>query len=148
MTDATITGQAKPLDEEEVLLPLLLRQVRQSAQIKEDIMHYDRAELGSSTKSYRFLYNCLSRRIELNRQNSNRSVIIASRGNGNPNRPGAPGPKAKAGSKTSSRGRSRNRDGGCGDAPASGTGDTRTANPAPENACFTFWRTGTCPRGK
>ena len=30
--DATITGQAKPLDEEEVLKPLLLRQLRRSGQ--------------------------------------------------------------------------------------------------------------------
>ena len=35
--DATITGQAKPLDEEEGLLPLLLRQRRRSAQIKDEI---------------------------------------------------------------------------------------------------------------
>ena len=77
--DSTIAGQAKPLDEEEVILPLLLRQLRRSAHIKGDIMHYDRAEPRTLTISYRFLYTCLSRRIELNRQNSNRSALIANR---------------------------------------------------------------------
>ena len=64
-------------------------------------MHYDHAEPGTRTKSYRFLYNCLSRRIELNRQNSNRSALIANRGDEHSNRPGSLGPKAKAEERTS-----------------------------------------------
>ena len=42
--DATVAGQTKALDEEEVRKPLLLRQLRRSSLLKEELMHYDRAD--------------------------------------------------------------------------------------------------------
>ena len=114
--DATFTRQNKPLEEDEVLKPLLLRQLRRSGQLKEELTHYERAEPGSEPKTYAFLYNCLTWRIELNRQNNNRSALVASRGNDNPTKPSAPGPKAKPEGRVKSRGMSKGRDGVGGDA--------------------------------
>ena len=82
--DATITGQSRPLEEDEVLRPLILRQLRQSTRLKEELMHFERAEPDSDTKTYTFLYNCLSQRIELNRQSNNRPARIAIMGERTP----------------------------------------------------------------
>ena len=79
-------------------------------------MHYERAEPGFETTAYAFLHDCLSRRRELNRQNNNRSALVASRGNDNPTKPSAPGPKAKPEGRVKSRGMSKGRDGVGGDA--------------------------------
>ena len=107
--DATITGQSRPLEEDEVLRPLILRQLRQSTRLKEELMHFERAEPDSDTKTYTFLYNCLSQRIELNRQSNSRPARIAIRGKEHPTKPCAPGPKAKADGRGKTRGISKGR---------------------------------------
>ena len=61
--DATITGQTKALDEEEVLKPLLLRQLRRSSQLKEELMHYGRADPSSGTKAYAFVFTIAYRDV-------------------------------------------------------------------------------------
>ena len=98
-------------------------------------MHYERAEPGSETKTYAFLYNFSSRRIERNRQNNNRSALIANRGNDIPNEPGASGPTAKAEGRGKSRGQPKGRDGGGGGAPPVCQGGQEGSIPAPSNAC-------------
>ena len=111
-------------------------------------MHFERAEPDSDTKTYTFLYNCLSQRIELNRQSNSRPARIAIRGKEHPTKPGAPGPKAKADGRGKARGISKGRDGGGGDAPPNGPGGEKSSNSAPANACFSYWKTGKCPEGR
>ena len=76
-----LSGQGKPLSKA-LLKPLLLRELRTSAQLKEEIAHYDRSLPGTKDNSYDYLYSVLSCRIELNRQQQFRASLIAHQANG------------------------------------------------------------------
>ena len=101
-----LSGQGKPLSKA-VLKPLLLRELRKSPQLKEEIAHYDRSLPGTKDNSYDYLYNILSRRIELNRQQQFRASLIAHQAKGGDIAPGAAGPKAKAKAKAKSKSKGR-----------------------------------------
>ena len=90
-----MAGQGTSISKK-ILKPLLLRELRKSPQLKEDIAHYDRAKPDTEDNSYDYLYRTLCRRIELNRQQQFRATLLAHQAKGDDLPPGTPGPRPKA----------------------------------------------------
>jgi hypothetical protein len=140
--DTVLAGQAEPISEI-ILKPLLHRQLLSSPSLKEEMAHIERALPDSEDKTYAALYRVLRRRVELNRQNSNRKALQSHHAGGG-HAPAAPA------AKQSGRGK-RNKPRGDGD-----KGQNRGATPraksrgrgkgedAPSGVCYSFWRTGKC----
>ena len=140
--DSVLAGQVEPISEI-ILKPLLHRQLLNSASLKEEMAHYERALPDSDDTTYAALYKVLRRRVELNRQTSNRKALRSRHAGGGH----AP---ALAAAKQGARG---NRNRGKGDG---GNAQYRKATPrgksrgwgkgddAPDGVCFSFWWTGKC----
>ena len=120
-----------------ILKPLLLRQLPKSAQLKEEIAHYERSMPGSFDNSYNHMCRSLVRRIELNRQQQLRASILSHMGEGYDAAPRAPRPKAIAKGKAKGKGTWRNRsDGGNASGGRSRSVSQRGQYEAPQGVCF------------
>ena len=133
-----------------ILKPLLLRQLPKSAQLKEEIAHYERSMPGSFDNSYNHMCRSLVRRIELNRQQQLRASILAHMGEGYDVAPIAPRPKAIAkGKAKGKKGTWRNRsDGGNASGGRSRSISQRGQYEAPQGLCFSLWNPGSCPKNE
>ena len=63
-----LAGHIEPISE-------IIVQLLSSASLKEVMAHYERALPDSEDKTYAALFKVLRRRVELNRQNSNRKAL-------------------------------------------------------------------------
>ena len=128
--NSTLAGQGTSITKK-ILKPLLLRELRKSPQLKEEIAHYDRAKPNTEDNSYDYLYRALCRRIELNRQQQFRATLLAHQAKGDDLPPGTPGPRPKAKAKGKGGGRA---DGG--DASRARQRSSSQASRAPAGHCF------------
>ena len=135
--DTVLAGQGETVPES-ILKPLLHRQLLLSPSLKEEMAHYERALPGSADKTYAYLYRVLCRRVELNRQDSNRKALLSHHaGGGN-----AP---AMAAEQKNNKGRKKKDGNGSQNRKSTPRANGRgKGDDAPSGVCFSFWRTGAC----
>ena len=80
-SDATLAGQSRPVYGEDMIAPLALRrELRKSQQLEYEYLDSGSVDPTSTDAEYSFVCSALSRLIELNRQYTSRSPILAERG--------------------------------------------------------------------
>ena len=76
---AVLTGMRSPPDPETQEV-LFYKQLQHSDQLKSEVAHYERHEIGHSDHSYEFLLAAVKRRIQKRRQDKNRKALEAALG--------------------------------------------------------------------
>jgi hypothetical protein len=72
--DWVVSGMSAPLEDTH-LEELLRRALKSSVPLKEDLAHYERQEVGARDRSYKFLYDSMSRSIQRAREDNNREAL-------------------------------------------------------------------------
>ena len=125
---------------------MLLRQLRTSPHLKEEIARFDRSRPHSYDHSYDYLYSCSARRIELTGHHGNRASILAHQAKGEDLNPSAPGPRPKANPKKKGIGKSNAKsNGGDGSNRRQSRGTSQTPK-EPDGVCYSYCKTGACSR--
>ena len=128
----------------------LAGELRTYEQLKYDYAVYDRADVGSPDKSYHFLYQAMSRVVLRTRKAKTRDEQAKSIQT-NKDIPTCPSIGKGKGKREGEEGIGKGKGKENGKSKGKGKGGNDKKSPpvgCPEGACYTYWNTRACPKGK